>query len=358
MTFLLYAMLVWLGIKLFNLILNFFLFPVLQKDKLQGQRPTVSLLVPARNEAHNLKETIPGMLQQGVAEIVILDDASSDRTSNIVQRFAEQDERVRLIQGLPKPEGWLGKTWACHQLFQAARGEVLVFSDADVRWSKRGIRAILVQMERERASFVSVYPRQITPTLPERVLLPLIDDVLLGYLPYPLAQTPFPSASAANGQVMAFTRDAYVASGGHAAVKGEVLEDVRLAQRIKRARQRLALSLGGDLISVRMYRNYPEIVEGLGKNLIEFHGRNRFILGLSWLGHLIAYTLCWPLAILNPWWLLVGGLGMLERLLLNLKTGREWWEFVLVPLAPLYATSIYLRSAARKYTWKGREYSR
>ncbi|MDX2006146.1 MAG: glycosyltransferase family 2 protein [Meiothermus sp.] len=358
MTYLLYAVLAWLGLKLINLLINFLLFPVLRPVKLKGQRPVVSLLVPARNEAHNLRETIPGMLKQGLAEIVILDDGSSDGTATVARRFAEGDARVRLIQGLPKPEGWLGKTWACHQLSQAARGEVLIFTDADVRWNKHGVRAILAQMEAERVAFVSVYPRQITPSVPERVLLPLIDDALLTYLAYPMLATPFPSAAAANGQVMAFSRDAYVACGGHTAVKGEVLEDVRLAQKVKKAGQRMGLALGGDLIGVRMYRAFPEIVEGLGKNLIEFHGRNRLLLGLSWLAHLTAYTLCWPLALLNPWWLLVGGLGLVERLLLNLKTGREWWELVLVPLAPLYAMPVYLRSAARKYTWKGRVYSR
>ncbi len=358
MSFLLYLVLFWLGLKLIVLLVNGVLFPVLRREPLQGKRPTVSLLIPARNEAHNLVETLPGFLLQGVQEILILDDHSTDATAKVVEQFSRQDARVRLIAGLPKPEGWMGKTWACHQLAQAAQGEVLLFTDADVRWSKRGVRAVLARMEQEKAGLVSVYPRQITPTLPERVLLPLIDDVLLCYLPYPMISTPFPSAAAANGQVMAFTRLAYLASGGHAAVRGEVLEDVRLAQKTKAAGQHMAVALGGALVAVRMYRSFEEIVEGLGKNLIEFHGRSRAILALSYMGHLLAYTLCWPLALFNPLWLLVGGLGLLERWLLNLKTEREWWEVGLVPLAPLYATPIYLRSGQKRYTWKGREYSR
>lgn len=358
MSFLLYLVLFWLGLKLIVLLINMVLFPVLRRKPLQGKRPTVSLLVPARNEAHNLVETLPGFLLQGVQEILILDDHSTDTTAKVVEQFSRQDARVRLIAGLPKPEGWMGKTWACHQLAQAAQSEVLLFTDADVRWSQRGVRAVLARMEQEKAGLVSVYPRQITPTLPERVLLPLIDDVLLCYLPYPMISTPFPSAAAANGQVMAFTRLAYLASGGHAAVRGEVLEDVRLAQKTKAAGQHMAVALGGALVAVRMYRSFEEIVEGLGKNLIEFHGRSRAILALSYMAHLLAYTLCWPLALFNPLWLLVGGLGLLERWLLNLKTEREWWEAGLVPLAPLYATPIYLRSGQKRYTWKGREYSR
>jgi glycosyltransferase involved in cell wall biosynthesis len=358
LSFLLYFVLFWLGLKLFVLLINGAVFPVLRRGPLQGKRPTVSLLVPARNEAHNLVETLPGFLLQGVEEILILDDHSTDATARVVEQFSRQDARVRLIAGLPKPEGWMGKTWACQQLAQAARGEVLIFTDADVRWGEGGVQAVLARMEQEKAGLVSVYPRQITLTLPERVLLPLIDDVLLCYLPYPMISTPFPSASAANGQVMAFTRLAYLAAGGHAAVRGEVLEDVRLAQKTKAAGQHITLALGGRLVAVRMYHSFAEIVEGLGKNLIEFHGRSRLLLALSYLGHLLAYTLCWPLAPFDPIWLLVGGMGLVERLLLNLKTGREWWEVVLVPLAPLYATPVYLRSGQRRYTWKGREYSR
>ncbi|WP_337868323.1 glycosyltransferase family 2 protein [Meiothermus sp.] len=353
-----YGVLAWLGLKLLILLLNMLFFPVLKREKLRRPRPTVSLLVPARNEAHNLRETLPGLLLQGVQEILVLDDHSTDVTAQVVEEFSRQDARVRLLVGRPKPEGWMGKTWACYQLAQAAQGEVLIFTDADVHWRKRGVRAVLARMEHERAGLVSVYPLQMTHSLAERVILPLIDDVLLCYLPYPLLRTPFPSASAANGQVMAFTRLAYLASGGHAAVRGEVLEDVRLAQKTKAAGQRLALALGGGLVAVRMYRSFAEIVEGLGKNLIEFHGRSRVMLALSYMGHLLAYTLCWPLALFNPLWLLIGVLGLLERLLLGLKTGRPGWELVLVPLAPLLSTPIYLRSAQRKYTWKGREYSR
>lgn len=356
--YVLYTVLAWLGLKLLILLLNTALFPVLKRTKLQGPRPAASLLVPARNEAHNLRETLPGMLLQGVQEILVLDDHSTDDTAQVVEEFSRQDARVRLIPGLPKPEGWMGKTWACYQLAQAAQGEVLIFTDADVYWRKRAVRAVLARMEQERAGLVSVYPCQMTHSLAERVLLPLIDDVLLCYLPYPLIKTTFPSAAAANGQVMAFTRQAYLASGGHAAVRGEVLEDVRLAQKIKAVGQRLALALGDGLVSVRMYRSFAEIVEGLGKNLIEFHGRSRVMLALSYLGHLTAYTLCWPLALLEPGWLWVGAMGLLERLLLNHKTGRAWWEFGLMPLAPLLSTPIYVRSGQKKYTWKGREYSR
>jgi glycosyltransferase involved in cell wall biosynthesis len=356
--FVLYASLGWLVLKMVILVINIVFFPVLKPRKLQGRRPGVSLLVPARNEAHNLVETIPGLLKQGVDEILVLDDESEDDTTMVVQRFAERDSRVRLIRGQPKPEGWMGKCWACHQLSREAVSEILIFTDADVRWQKRAVRAILAQMERDNPGLLSVFSRQTTVTLPERVLLPLIDNLLLCYLPYPLLRTRFALAAAANGQVMAFTRRAYALSGGHEAVRGEVLEDVRLAKRVKAVGEGLSMALGGDLIGVRMYRDFASIVEGLGKNLIEFHARSRILLALSYIVHLGVYALWLPLALFNPLWLVVGGLGVLERLLLNLKTGREEWEMLLVPLAPLYAAPVFIRAWAKKYTWKGRVYSR
>ncbi|WP_277188469.1 glycosyltransferase [Meiothermus ruber] len=352
-----YGMVAWLGFKLANLLINLLGFPVLRESR-EAPARGVSLLIPARNEAHNLEQTLKGFLAQEVDEILVLDDGSSDATPQVVARAALQDPRLRLISGAPKPEGWMGKTWACQQLAEAARGGLLIFTDADVRWKAGGVRALVGAMTRERADLFSVYPRQITPTLPERVLLPLIDDVLMGYLPYPLLKTPFPSAAAANGQVMAFRREAYWACGGHAGVRGEVLEDVRLAQRLKASGGRLRLALGDDLIGVRMYRTYAEIVEGLGKNLIEFHGKSRVGLALSYALHLLGYTLCWPLALLNPLWLAVGGMGLLERFLLGLKTGRPGWEVVLMPLAPILSTPIYLHAWQRDYVWKGRVYSR
>ncbi|PZA08824.1 MULTISPECIES: glycosyltransferase family 2 protein [unclassified Meiothermus] len=353
---LLYAALVAVGLRLAVLLVNLGSFPRLRPSVPRG-KARVSILLPARNEAHNLPQTLPRLLAQPAQEILLLDDRSSDPTAAVACRLAGQDPRFRLLRGQELPEGWKGKSWACHQLAQAASGEVLIFTDADVIWRPGALEAVLAQLERA-PGLLSVYPRQQVGSLAERVLVPLIDVVLLTLLPYPLVRTRFPLASAASGQVMAFTRSAYQACGGHRAVREEVLEDVRLAQRVKQARQPLRVALGGDLLEVRMYRSYAEILEGFGKNLGAFHGENPFLLALSALFHLFAYTAPWLLSFVDTRWLLVGGLGMLERLLVNRKTGRELWEAVLVPLAPLMSLPIYLRAWRKTYTWKGRRYTR
>lgn len=353
---LLYAALVVLGLKLAVLLVNLVSFPVL-RPAIPRRNVSVSLLIPARNEAHNLPQTLPQLLAQPATEILLLDDRSSDGTAEVAGQLAGADRRFRLLVGQELPEGWKGKNWACHQLSQAALGEVLIFTDADVRWNPGALDAVLEGLERTPGLF-TVYPRQQVGGLAERVLLPLIETVLLASLPYPLVRTRFPSASAGNGQVMAFTRAAYQACGGHQGVRGEVLEDVRLTQRIKRARQPLGIALGGDLIGVRMYRSYAEIREGFGKNLGAFHGENSLLLVFSALFHLALYTAPWLLLFGDARWLSVGLLGLLERLLVNLKTGREPWEAVLVPLAPLLSLPIYRRAMRKTYTWKGRRYAR
>ncbi len=311
-------------------IYNFVRFPYLRPAN-PLHHPTVSLLVPARNEAQNLQETLPKLLVQPATEILVLDDGSEDGTAQIAQTIAGRDPRFRLLQGQPLPEGWVGKSWACYQLAKAAKGEVLVFLDADVHLEKGALEAILAALA--DADLVSVCPRQRNVGLVERVLVPLIDVALLANIPYPIVPT--------NGQVMAFRSESYWSIGGHAAVRDRIVEDLLLGRQMRKNRKRVRVFLGGGLVGVRMYRSYGQIVEGLGKVLPYFHAHSRLVLVLSFLWHLGVYHLCWFFGFFHPLWWLVGALGLVERLLVNLKTGREWWELGFVPLAPLFSLPIY-----------------
>jgi glycosyltransferase involved in cell wall biosynthesis len=340
------------------LLVNLVSFPILRPRALH-RSPRVSLLIPMRNEAHNLPQSFPGWRAQPAEEILLLDDGSTDGSGELARRLAEGDPRIRVLTGAPLPEGWIGKNWACHQLAQAARGEVLVFTDADTLWAPGALEAVIGELEAQQAGLLSVWPRHQVGTLAERILVPLLEVVLLTLLPYPLVRSRFPLAAAGNGQLMAFRKEAYWASGGHAGVRGAVLEDVELSRRVKWAGYRLGLALGGDFLGVRMYRNYREIVEGFGKNLTAFHGGSRLLLLASSAWYLLAYTLPWLLALAGSLpWALLGLAGLVERLLVNTKTGREPFEALLVPLAPLWAIPIYKRALARRYVWKGRIYLR
>ncbi len=351
--------------KLGTLAVNALAFPVLRPRPPPPAAPRVSLLVPARDEAHNLPHTLPRLLAQHAHEVLVLDDASSDDTARIARELCAGIPGARVISGQPRPPGWHGKPWACLQLGQAATGEVLIFTDADVCWETGTLDSLLRELDVTRADLLTVWPRQETRRFGERLLAPLVDDVLLSILPAPIIRLPFASMSAGNGQLMAFRRAAYEQVGGHALVQAEVLEDVSFAARLKGRGGRVALALGGDLMSVRMYRSYAGsggAVSGFAKSLHAVHGGSRALMAGSWLWHFAVYTLPW----LRGGWRLTGaglaGLGLLERLLVNLKTGRtkpaDLLEVLLTPITPLSALPVYLLGWRRTYRWKGREYTR
>ncbi|MER3602405.1 MAG: glycosyl transferase [Thermus sp.] len=324
-----------LGIALTNLVL----FPVLRPTP---TRPPlrVSLLIPARNEAHRLQETLPRFLRQGADEVLLLDDQSEDGTLELALRLGGGTPGFQALKGRPLPRGWVGKNWACHQLAEKAKGEVLVFVDADVEMEEGALSALIA---RYRGGLLSAFPRQKAGSLLELATVPFVMDGLLSFLPYPL----LPHFPAANGQVMVLSREAYERLGGHRAVRSSPIEDVALARLAKRRGLPMDLVLGDGLLKVRMYRGYLEAVEGFGKNFLPLHGHWTILLGSAFF-HLALYTLPWAYGL---WGL--GVLGILERLLIAWKTGGPLGSAFLTPLSPVLLIPIYLRALLRP-RWKGR----
>jgi hypothetical protein len=342
------------------LLLNLFAFPVLGAGRAgrgvdRGRRrPRVSLLVPVRDEAAVLPETLPTWLAQGADELWVLDDGSTDATPQLLAAAG-----VRVLGGRPLPPGWTGKNWACQQLGRAATGDVLVFTDADVAWRPGALDLVVDELVGTEAGLLSAWPRQRCETLGERMVVPLVDLLLLANLPHPLVRAlPFASLAGANGQLMAWRREAYERVGGHAALAGEVLEDVRMAQRAKRLGVALTLRLGGPWVETRMYRSWAEVVAGFGKNVLAAAGGSRPAMAAVWLVNLLAYTAPWLLLWGQPRWWALAGAGLALRALANLKSGRPVGEAVLQPLAPLATAPILARALGRRggYAWKGRTY--
>jgi len=342
-------------VKIAGLASNLIGFPTLRPGKPLPGRPRTSLLAPARDEAARLPKLLPGLLTQPADEVLVLDDGSTDGTAAAVVSF--DDARLRLIYGTPRPDGWIGKNWACHQLAAAATGDLLVFCDADVILQPGALEALWSQMRQQRADVFSVFPRQVIGTIGERFLVPLIDETLLSFLPHKLLDLPVPSAATANGQLLAFRRQAYAALGGHQAVHDRIVEDIALARRARRIGLRLGLALGGDLVQARMYHGYPSTAAGLGKSLRAVHLNSSAVLAASAAFHLTAYTLPWIMWNRGPAWRTAALLGLAERLLTNAKTGRgAYAEAALVPLTPLAALPVYAVAARKTARWKGREY--
>lgn len=231
----------------------------------------VSVLVPARNEAHRIAGTIRSLTAQTRLvdlEIVVLDDGSDDGTADVVRREAAGDPRLRVREGRALPAGWLGKPHACHQLAEQATGSVLCFVDADVELDPTALAAAVSLLRDARLDAVSPYPRQLADGFGPRLVQPLIEWSWLTMLPLGIAErSPRPSLAAATGQFFVIDRGAYERAGGHRAVAREVLDDVALLRAVKRSAGRGVAVDGSSHAVCRMYDSWGELYDGYTKSL-------------------------------------------------------------------------------------------
>ena len=230
----------------------------------------VSVLLPVRDEAHRVTACLRSLLAQDVSEILVLDDGSIDGTAEVVRRVAADDRRVRLLVGTAPPAGWLGKPHACQQLADAAdpAHDVLVFVDADVVLAPGAVAAAVELMHTTGLDLVCPYPRQLTGSVGERLVQPLLQWSWLTFLPLRLAErSARPSLAAANGQFLLVGREVYRQAGGHRAVRADVLEDIALLRAVKRVGGHGGVVEGSTLAHCRMYDDWAELADGYAKSL-------------------------------------------------------------------------------------------
>ncbi|HMQ33221.1 MAG TPA: glycosyltransferase, partial [Chloroflexaceae bacterium] len=231
-------------------------------------RPLVSLLIPARDEERGIGRCVAGALSQSypATEVLVVDDGSTDRTAEILAGF--DDPRLRVLRGRPLPAGWVGKCNVCQQLGEAARGEWLLFLDADTAPQPALVGALLAHARRRELDLVTIFPFLELGSFWERAVLPPFLALIAELYPFERLERPDarPEEVLANGQCILVRRAAYEAVGGHGAVRDEVLEDVRLAQAIRRAGYRVGGGEGLELLRVRMYTSGREVAAGLTKN--------------------------------------------------------------------------------------------
>jgi chlorobactene glucosyltransferase len=255
----------------------------------------VSVLVPARDEAANIERCVSSILGQTYSstEVIVLDDHSTDGTAETVQALAGREARVRLLRGEPLPQGWLGKSYGCHQLATHAGGEWLLFTDADTDHDPATLAWAIEAAEQNHANLVSLIPRPVTHTLGEQVLLPIIPFGLTALYPLALAQRlGVSSFGMAVGTFLLFDRGAYQRIGGHAAVRREIAEDVALASLVQRSGGRAVLLDGSDKLNVHFYRGFRESWQGLAKSAFAAL-RFRLSLSLLMIG-LYGFLFLWP----------------------------------------------------------------
>ena len=201
-------------------------------------------------------------------EVIVVDDRSTDDTARKVAALAATDPRLRLVPGRELPRGWYGKPWACQQGADAATGEVLLFTDADTTHHPDLLAHAVSMLRESRADLLTVAPRQLVVSFWERVVMPQI-WVMLGmrYHPSSVNAATRPRDVIANGQFMMFPRASYEAVGEHAAVQGEVVEDLAMAQQVVRLGKKLHFAFAYELMETRMYQNLGQLIEGWSKNL-------------------------------------------------------------------------------------------
>ena len=336
----------------------------------------VTVVIPARNESATIATVVGSVLASTYQplEIVVVDDRSTDDTAAIVERLAMEDGRLRLVRGEPLPEGWYGKPWACVQGYRAARGDLLLFTDADTRHEPELLARAVGALRAERSDLVTVAPRQRCETFWERVVMPQIWLLLaLRYHPSRVNRARRQRDVIANGQFILVSRENYEAVGTHGAVRDEVAEDLALAQAFLRAGRKLHFAFAERLMQTRMYRSLPELIEGWSKN-VYLGGRRSFpeeprlralvplmlLAGfLFWLAPPVVLAITAATGPVGRAAAVASALSALFWMAISYGMRIPAWYGLLYPLGALMGLYIAARSTwrgSRRVEWRGRIY--
>lgn len=327
-----------------------------------GGWPLVSVLIPARNEEQNISHVLEDLLNQDYShvEVIVLNDMSDDATAEIAASFARRDNRIRLINADRLPEGWLGKTRACHVLSQHAAGDYFLFLDADVRVGNHLIHNAISFMHRFGLSLVSIFPKQIMLTRGEKITVPVMNHILLTLLPLILVRkSKFSSLAAANGQFMLFDSTVYKSLHPHERMKNNLVEDIEIARFLKKEHHKIACLTGDNSIQCRMYTGAKDAVRGFSKNVSAFFGNSILLAFIFWLissfGFLVVlFGLSLPLFLSYILFYL------LTRIIVSVVSEQNTTDnlMLLIPQQISFGLFIFhalINKKNKTYYWKGRE---
>ncbi len=276
MFFLAFAIWVFVAVRLLIAAINLFTRQWL-KEGVAMSNGKVSILIPARNEAHNLGMLLNSIMNQSYPnwEVLVYDDLSEDDTAKVVHSFRKKDIRIRLIRGKELPKGWLGKNFACHQQALQATGQYFLFLDADVMLEKNLVNDSLAHIQKHKLDLLSIFPQQIMKTWGEKVSVPVMNWVLVSLLPLILTRkSTWPAFAAANGQHMLFKGNTYRKHQFHKLFRAKAVEDIAIARYMKQKMLRIHTLLSNGQIKCRMYNSLNEALQGFSKNVLAFFGNN------------------------------------------------------------------------------------
>ncbi|MGM0376293.1 MAG: glycosyltransferase [Bacteroidota bacterium] len=327
----------------------------------QKKAGDVSVLIPARNEAKTLPRLLKSLntCDSIIGEILIYNDQSEDKTSEVVNVWAQNDRRIRLIEGKELPRDWTGKNHACHQLASEAKGSYLLFLDADVEVGQEAIELALSRIKKDRLTLFSFFPVQEMHTTGEWLLVAQVNTILVSLLPLALShRIPIKLLTAANGQFMMFDAAKYRIHQFHAKVSHMPVEDVAIAQYLKKVRERSRTALAPKNLKCRMYSNYREALLGLARSARFFFGGS-IITGwiyvlfsmLGWLPVLLTMPIIW----LGVYFLLL----LMLRIFVSVASHQSVFRnLILMPAQQVALFHLFLKATRQlikqQTSWKGR----
>lgn len=330
------------------------------------EHPSISAVVPARNEEAAIAACVESLAKQPqIKQVLVVDDRSTDRTAEIVRALQGKIPHLELLDAGELPDGWAGKNNAAWAGAQRAAGDWLLFTDADAVLLDGAAEKALQLAEAHEAAMVSFSPQQLMVHWYEKALIPFIYCRLARRFTYDDVNNPKSKVAAANGQFLLIRREAYRAVGGHAAVAGEILEDVALAIRLKQAGHRIWFESGAGLVQTRMYRSFRAMWSGWKKNLYRLMGGTpRAVFSeiddvLPWMTILILLFGLWlpMVALVGIFLLILRQVGYAGEL------SRNHFRFSLIiyylPAVFLYCLLLwrsYRCHLTGRIEWKGREY--
>jgi len=333
--------------------------------------PLVSVLIPARNEELNIERCLNSLRNQLYKnyEILVLNDNSADGTGRILERLAAEDSRIKVFTGKSLPDDWYGKPFALHQLSSNAKGEILLFTDADTIHYPASISWAVTNMQKLKADMISGYIGQIFLKFGEVITVPLM-FFLTGFV-IPLFLNRFTKSSlfsAAIGQYIAIKHEVFKAIGGCESFKKKTSEDIYMARYVKKKGYSTRFLNITEHISCRMYDGYRNAVEGIGKNIFDFLGKNTLVIFLMAVA--VFFFLLFPFPLLfgciscdSPWTLhiiVVNILYTLTWLFMFLGQRLNWfygflWPFMFLNLLYMAFWSWFRTITGRGFVWKDRK---
>jgi chlorobactene glucosyltransferase len=258
----------------------------LSEYKWPRRRPRISVLIPARDEEQNVGPCVRSLLAQDYPnfQVIVLDDNSTDHTSEVLEGLRRENNRLVVLRGKYLPSDWLGKHWACHQLYKAADGDLLMFTDSDTVHAPDTLSCSAAALQEEKADMLSVVPRHVLGTLAEKLTMPQFALGVFAMVPLPKSLRPKKVRMlSSSGKLMVFRRDAYEACGGFEAIRQNVLDDLELPQSVLACGLRYRIFDGTNNVSCRMYHSPKEVYEGLTKNMFASYDYNIPLFIATWL---------------------------------------------------------------------------